>query len=1187
MSFVHLHVHTEYSLLDGACRIGELVKRAKELGQEAVAITDHGVMYGVVDFYEAAKKAGVKPIIGCEVYVAARSRFDKLTALDRDPRHLVLLCRNEEGYRNLSYLVSMGFVEGFYSKPRIDMELLEKYSGGLIALSACLSGEIPMRLLAGDYRGAKEFALKMREIMGEDNFYLELQDAGLSDQKRVNPDIIRIAKETGIGLVVTNDAHYLRREDAQMQDVLMCIQMGKTVDDPDRLRFETDQAYLKSEDEMAALFPEYPEAVENTVKIAQRCNLDFVFGKYHLPEFKYPQGREGEEYFRELCLKGFEMRYGAGSDEYKERLQFEMNMIKQMGFVDYFLIVSDFIRHAKSKGVPVGPGRGSAAGSMVSYVLEITDVDPMKYSLYFERFLNPQRVSMPDIDIDFCQRRREEVIEYVKNKYGADHVAQIITFGTMKANAAVRAAGRALSFPYAEADAIAKMIPRELGITLTDAIKKSPPLRKAMEDDPRVKRLIDTALSVEGMPKDTSTHAAGLVITRTPVYDYAPLALSKKDDSIATQYTMTTVEHLGLLKMDFLGLRNLTIIDDTIRQIHKTQPDFDLKKIPDDDPETFAMITRGETVGVFQMESEGMVNVCQGIKPDSIEDITAILALYRPGPIKGGMIPLFTQRKHDPKSVTYKHPMLRDILQPTYGCIVYQEQVIEIFRRLGGYSLGQADMMRRAISKKKQEDIVKERRNFVHGDPERGIPGAVKNGVPEKVANDIYDEILGFADYAFNKSHSVSYAIITYQTAYLKRHYPHAYMAALLSSVLDNSVKVTEYINECRRIGINVLPPDINRSVADFSVEGGNIRFGLVAVKNIGRGVIDEVVAQRETGGPYLDLMDFLGRMSSSDMNKRCVESLIKCGAMDCFGVFRSRLLGVYEQAMDMLDQEERRNVAGQLDMFGSGEAEPMRLRYPQVDELGKRDKMAMEREVTGLYLSGHPMDDYRELATRAGAVAIGKINEDFLAEEGPAQFRDNQRICVAGVVGEVKMKTTKNNTMMAYAGLEDDTAGMELIVFSDTLQRDGALIAPGTAVLAAGRISARDDREPQLVVEKVLPLDGAEDLLQSDMYQQLRRSYTAAAPYSPDRPARRNESAPAPAPAQQDAARTLYLRVSDENHPAYHKLRPLFSMFPGTSKVVIYHQASGRRLGTTCLLHSALTAELRELFGDDNVLVK
>ena len=948
MSFVHLHVHTEYSLLDGACRIDGMMDRVKEMGQTAVAITDHGVMYGCIDFYKAAKAAGVKPIIGCEVYVARRSMADRIHGIDNDPYHLVLLCKDRKGYENLCMLVSEAFLNGFYGKPRVDLDLLEKYHEGLIALSACLGGAIPQHLLNEEYQAAKAYALKLSGIFGADNFYLELQDHGIDAQRPVNQGLQRLARETGLPLVVTNDAHYLRREDARMQDVLLCIQTGKTVDDENRMKFETEEFYLKSEEELRALFPGCDEAFENTAKIAQRCNLEFTFHEYHLPAFPVPEGYSNEAYFRELCFNGFRERYPDAPKEYAERLEYEIGVISSMGYVNYYLIVWDFIRYAKEQGIPVGPGRGSGAGSIAAYCLHITEVDPMKYALIFERFLNPERVSMPDFDTDFCQERRGEVIEYVMRKYGADHVAQIATFGTMAARGAIRDVGRALNFTYAETDVVAKLVPGTPHITLKEALEVSPKLKEMYEGDQRVRTLIDTARSLEGMPRNTSTHAAGVVITANPVYTYVPL--SRNDDTVVTQYTMTTIEELGLLKMDFLGLRNLTVIDDAEKEIRKLIPDFSVSKAPDDDPETFAMLAEGKTQGVFQLESAGMTGVCVNMKASSIEDITAIVALYRPGPMDS--IPRFIANKLDARKVTYKTPMLEPILKVTYGCIVYQEQVIEIFRSLGGYTMGQADNIRRAISKKKMKVIEAERKVFVYGDPEQNIPGAIAKGVPETVAQSIYDEIVDFANYAFNKAHAVCYAIVAYQTAYLKCHYPRQYMAALMTSVLDSAEKISGYIAECKELGIPVLPPDINHSEDHFSVEEGGIRFGLGAVKNIGRGLIRTVAANRREGGPFRSLHDFLERMGEGELNKRAVENLIKCGAMDCFGNHRSELLAVYEKMMDSVSSTRKRNLEGQMGMFDmldegdSAAAVPI----PKMAEFSKQERMTMEKETTGIY---------------------------------------------------------------------------------------------------------------------------------------------------------------------------------------------------------------------------------------------
>ena len=1159
MGFVHLHLHTEYSLLDGACRIRDLMARVKEVGQEAVAITDHGVMYGVIDFYRAAKAAGIKPIIGCEVYVAPRTRFDKVHALDREAYHLILLCKDETGYRNLSYMVSRGFVEGFYNRPRVDMDLLREHHEGLICLSACLAGRVAQNLHHDDYAAAKQAALEYAEIFGEGNFYLELQDQSLPEERKVNDGLRRIARETGLPMVVTNDAHYLRREDAKMQDVLMCVQMGKTVDDPDRMRFGSEEYYVKSEDEMRALFPDLQEAYDNTVRIAERCNVEFTFGKYHLPEFKLPEGVTSLSYLTELCNQGFDELYGEEHPEYRKQLEYEIDMIDKMGFTDYFLIVWDFVRFAKSAGIPVGPGRGSAAGSMVTYTLHITEIDPMKYGLFFERFLNPERVTMPDIDMDFGDTRRGEVVDYVRQKYGEDHVAQIVTFGTMAARGAIRDVGRALSFTYAETDVVAKLVPSTPHMTLDEALRISPQLKEMYSGDERVKNLIDTARAIEGMPRNTSTHAAGVVITRLPVYDYVPLATN--DDTIVTQFTMTTLEELGLLKMDFLGLRNITVIDDAIRQIRLREPDFSMARVTDNDPKVMEMLTQGRTSGVFQMESAGMTSVCVGLKPQSIEDLSIIVAAYRPGPMES--IPRLIACKHNPQQVKYKHPMLEPILSVTYGCILYQEQVIEIFRKLGGYSLGQADMVRRAMSKKKVKDIEKERGAFIHGDPARGISGCEANGIAVDVAESIYNEMYDFANYAFNKAHSVCYAVIAYQTAWFKCYYPREYMAALMTSVLDSAVKISEYISECKSIGIAVLPPDLNESNDNFTVVEGGIRFGLAAVKNIGRGFIQKVMQQRETGGKFTDLEDFCRRMYGTDLNKRAVENLIKCGACDCFGLKRSQLLQIYDAVLDTVAANSRKNVEGQIDLFGGffdgGEAAAATpsVQVPELPELSRAERMAMEKETTGLYLSGHPMDDYRALLRGRNIAPIGEIMESFANHTD--EYFDEQVVSIAGIVQTVRMKTTKNNSMMAYVTLEDDTGSMELLVFSSTLGQYGSALHENAAVIANGRISVRDDKDPQMVLNRVVPLEQYAD---SDVAPAL------------------NADVP-------PARRTLYLKAASQQAAGVHKLVPILHMFPGRTRTVIYFADTGVRLGGSCDPQEIMLAELRELLGENNVVLK
>ena len=1150
MSFVHLHVHTEYSLLDGACRIGSMMERVKELGQSAIAITDHGVMYGCIDFYKAAKAAGVKPIIGCEVYVSRRGMEDRVHGIDNDPYHLVLLCENRKGYENLCLLVSEAFTRGFYGKPRVDLALLRKHHEGLIALSACLAGAIPQYLMLEDYEAARDYALTMADIFGEGNFYLELQDHGIDEQRPVNQGVLRIARETGLPLVVTNDAHYLRKEDAAMQDVLLCVQTGKTVDDENRMKFQTEEFYLKSEEDLRQLFPNVPEAFENTVKIADRCNLEFVFNEYHLPSFPVPEGYTNEEYFRKLCYDGFRERYENPPKEYVDRLEYEISVISRMGYVNYYLIVWDFIRYAKENGIPVGPGRGSGAASIVAYCMHITEVDPMQYALIFERFLNPERVSMPDFNTDFCQERRGEVIDYVVQKYGKDHVAQIATFGTMAARGAIRDVGRALNFTYAETDVVAKLVPNTLHITLKEALEVSPKLKEMYDGDERVKRLIDTAQALEGMPRNTSTHAAGVVITADPVCTYVPL--SRNDDTIVTQYTMTTIEELGLLKMDFLGLRNLTVIQDAENQIRKHTPDFSMAKIRDDDPETFNMLAEGKTQGVFQLESQCMTGVCVGMKAGSIEDITAIVALYRPGPMDS--IPKFIENKLNHKKVTYKCPQLEPILKVTYGCIVYQEQVIEIFRSLGGYTMGQADNIRRAISKKKMKIIEEERKVFVYGDPAKNIPGCVANGISEAVAQSLYDEIVAFANYAFNKAHAVCYAVVSYQTAYLKCHYPREYMAALMTSVLDSAAKISGYISECKDMGIPVLPPDVNHSEDHFTVEGDAIRFGLGAVKNVGRGLIRSMAAKRAEGGPFKSLEDFLQRMGD-ELNKRAVENFIKCGAMDCFGNHRSELLAVYDTMMDSIATSRKKNLEGQMGLFALLEDdEPAAsIPIPKLQEMKRADLMAMEKETTGIYITGHPMDDYRAYLRNTHVMPIGRLME----EDCPV--KDEQIVSVAGIVQSVKMKTTRNNSMMAYVTVEDDTAAIEMLAFSNVLTQFGSYLKENMPVVITGRLSVRDDKDPQIVINRARPI--------SDYAEQ------------------------PPQPAQEQPKRELtgklYLKLPSEDSLEYNKTRAILSMFPGDNQVVLYFADTAVRRGTRCGIRENMLRELENLLGSGNVVLK
>lgn len=1169
-NFAHLHVHTEYSLLDGACRIEKLMDRVAELGQTAVAMTDHGVMYGAIDFYRAAKARGIHPVIGCEVYVTPGSRFERGYAQGQWHRHLILLCENMEGYRNLIHMVSLSFSEGFYVRPRVDLDLLRKHSKGLICLSACLAGSIPQALMNGDYEGAKRQALEFREIFGENNFFLEIQDHGIEAQKEVNMGLYRLSDETGIPLVATNDAHYLTREDARIQDVLMAIQMGKTVDDPTRMKFETSEFYIKSEEEMFALFPTHPDAIARTVEIANRCQVEFEFGKYHLPQFDVPDGYTAREYLDKLCLEGLHERYPDDDGTVRERLDYEINMIDKMGFVDYFLIVSDFIHYAKRNGIPVGPGRGSAAGSIVSYCLGITDLDPIKYSLYFERFLNPERVSMPDIDVDFCYVRRPEVIEYVTRKYGADHVAQIVTFGTMAARAAIRDVGRALSIPYNEADAVAKQVPMELHITIDRALTINPELKKMYDSNPTVKNLIDTARALEGMPRHASTHAAGVVITKDPVDTYVPLA--RNDEQMVTQFTMTTLEELGLLKMDFLGLRNLTVIADAEKMIRRHTPDFSIEKVSDHDAATFQMLGQGRTMGVFQLESAGITNVVTGLRPQSIEDITAVVALYRPGPMQS--IPRYIECRHHPEKVRYKHPLLEPILSVTYGCMVYQEQVMEAFRKLAGYSLGKADMVRRAMSKKKFKELEKERVSFIYGNPDEGIDGAIARGVPEQTAAEIFDEIMDFANYAFNKAHAVCYAVVSYRTAYLKCHYPREYLAALLTSVLDVPSKISEYIAEAKEMGIRVLPPDVNSSEDGFSVSGEDIRFGLAAIKNVGRAFMRQLVEERQANGPYTSLMDFCERLYDKDLNRRALESMIQAGAFDSMGFHRSQMLAVYERVVDAVANERRKNVEGQLDLFGMGveSVQDEEIAMPNLPEMGKKELLALEKQTTGLYLSGHPMDAYESLAKRANAAKIRAIADDLMPDAEQPKYKDGMYVNLACVVSAVKLKSTKSGSMMAYATVEDMTGMMELVVFPNALQQFGMYLKEDEAVLINGRIDAREDEAPKLIVQSAAPL--SEESVSALESKELAKKPTLTGQQ-----------------ALAKAGQRLYLRLPELSGEQFEQVKRFLAKQPGEIPVVLCLTSGGKpRLAPRslwCAGNLQLMQNLRFLLGNENVILK
>lgn len=1078
--FTHLHVHTEYSLLDGFSRVKTLVKRAKEKGMTAVAITDHGCMFGAIDFYKAAKAEGIKPIIGCEVYTAPRKLTDKDPNYDKHQGHLVLLAKDMTGYKNLIKIVSKSYVDGFYYKPRTDMDELKKHSQGLIALSACLAGDVPRAIMNGNYDKARKLAMEYRDIFGNGNYYLEIQDHGLPEQKQVNTEVVRLSRELNIPLVATNDVHYVDKDDAKIQDILMCLQMQKTIDDENRMKFPSDEFYLKSREEMEQLFPELEEALDNTNEIAERCNVEFEFHKYHLPRYDVPEGYTTNGYFRELCQKGLVERYGEDCpEEYKERLEYELNTIENMGYVEYFLIVWDFINFAKQNNIMVGPGRGSAAGSIVAYTLKITDIDPMKYSLLFERFLNPERVSMPDIDIDFCYERREEVIDYVKRKYGEDHVAQIITFGTMGAKIAIRDVARVLNVSYNKADQIAKEIPFELGMTIDKAMDSNPTLVDLYESDAEAREVIDISKRLEGTLRHASTHAAGVVIARNPVDEYVPLY--KHQDSITTQFTMTTLEELGLLKMDFLGLRTLTVIRDALdlielnRDIKGYTEHIDFSKMEYDDDEVFETLSQGNTLGVFQLESSGMRNFMKQLKPNSFEDIVAGISLFRPGPMDS--IPTYIENKNNPENVTYINDKLRPILEVTYGCLVYQEQVMQVVRDLAGYSYGRSDLVRRAMSKKKMDVMEEERQYFIHGkfDDEGNIeiPGCIRNGISEEDANKIFDDMIDFARYAFNKSHAAAYGVLAYETAYLKVHYPVEFMAALMTSIMGNSDKVVEYIRECNVIGIPVNPPDINKSFAKFSVEGDSIRFGLAAVKNVGVNVIENIVKEREENGEFKDFVDFAKRLDSKDTNKRMIESLIKCGAFDQISENRATLMAGYESVLESISMDRKKNVQGQISLFDAfsaqvEEAPEMQLstKLPVLREFSEKEKLNMEKEVLGMYLSGHPLSEYKSELDRKTSINMKKINELKEDEKTYMKLHDRE-VIMGGMVIAKRIMTTKRNEIMAFITLEDLYGAIEVVVFPQTLKKFNILLNDDSIILIKGAISIDGD-EAKLIARDI-----------------------------------------------------------------------------------------------------------------------
>ena len=1172
MAFTHLHVHSEYSLLDGACRIDRLVSAAKNLGQNSLAITDHGVMYGVIDFYRSCKKQGIKPILGCEVYVAPRTRFDKSFDFDKEYYHLVLLCENNIGYQNLIKLVSKGFVDGFYNKPRVDMELLEKYHEGLICLSACLAGEVPKALMNRDYNTALSVAKKYQKIFGKENYFIELQSHGIHEQDVTNPQLVKIANEIGAPLVVTNDCHYIEKKDSKTHSILLCIQTNHTVDDEDKMEFQTEEFYLKSEDEMRSLFPDLSEAFDNTQIIADRCNVEIEFGVRKLPDYKVPDNEDHFEYFKRLCVDGLYKHYGANpSQSLFDRLNYELSVIKSMGFVDYFLIVADFVNYAKSQDIPVGPGRGSGAGSLCAYCIGITGIDPIKYNLIFERFLNPERVSMPDFDIDFCKERRGEVIDYVIRKYGADHVAQIVAFGTMAARGSVRDVGRALNMPYAQVDSVAKLIPTDLNMTIEKALKISKELKNNYDTDSDVHNLIDVAMSIEGMPRHITIHAAGVVITDKPVSAYVPL--SKSDDAIVTQFTMTTLEELGLLKMDFLGLRNLTVIHDAVEMIKEFEPDFDINKIPEDDKAVFNMMSSGNSDGVFQFESQGMKNVLTQLKPTSIEDLIAVISLYRPGPMDS--IPTYINNRHNPSQIKYEHPLLKDILNVTNGCIVYQEQVMQIFRTLAGYSLGRADIVRRAMSKKKHDVMEKEKQIFLYGLVDGNgnveVDGCLRRGVDEKTALSIFSQMESFASYAFNKSHAAAYANVAYQTAYLKCHYKKQYMAALLSSVLDNQNKMATYISECQRISVLVLPPHVNESESSFTVSNGNIRFGLTAIRNLGKNFINALVNERKLNGDFKSFYDFCKRMSGSGLNSRALESLIKCGALDNLSANRRQMLSAMKTVMEDLEFERRRNAGGQMSFFEMDEVKStVSVEIPPMQEFSLMELLYMEKEMAGMYLSGHPIDSYKDFANVVKADSIA----DILSGEDK-RYIDSSSVHLVCIVTKNKSQITKSNQMMAFVTVEDRYATAELIIFPKILSQCSSSLYVGAVVEVFGKLNFKEDEEPRIIVDKVTLLPPAENL--RDFVRTKKENTDQSATEQKEQVLSKNGK--------------LYLRLENLECQKYRKVKNLLELFPGQTQVVLYLTDSNKRLLAPKTLwvnlNDTLYSELCRVLGDSNVALK
>jgi len=1149
LQFTHLHVHTQYSLLDSSSKIKELILRTKELGMDSIAITDHGVMYGIIDFYKTAKENGIKPILGCEVYISSGSRFNKENSPDNFYYHLVLLAENEEGYKNLIKLVSYGFIEGFYYKPRIDIELLKKYHKGIIALSACLSGPISKNLLNSSYEKAKEFAVMYNNIFGDDNFYIEIQDHGMDVQKRINQQLIKISKETGIPLVCTNDAHYIMREDAQAHDILLCIQTNKTINDENRMRYEGSEFYLKSPEEMYSLFYYVKEAFENTNKIAQRCNVDFEFNKYKLPVFDVPENKTAFEYLKELCYSGLKLRYKNITPAIKHRLNYELDVINQMGFVDYFLIVWDFIKYARDNDIIVGPGRGSAAGSIVSYVLQITNIDPIQYNLIFERFLNPERVSMPDIDIDFCYERRQEVIDYVIRKYGADHVSQIITFGTMAAKNAIRDVGRVLAMPYNEVDKIAKMIPIDpkIKITISKSLEMNYQLKREYDTNEDIKYLIDMSMKLEGLPRHASTHAAGVVICDKPVIEYVPL--NSNDGVITTQFTMTTIEELGLLKMDFLGLRTLTVIQNAFKEMSRNNKNN--INISYDDSKVFGLISSGNTEGVFQLESSGMKQFMKELKPQNIEDIIAGIALYRPGPME--FIPQYIEVKNNPENIKYLHPSLEPILKPTYGCIIYQEQVMQIVRELAGYSLGRSDMVRRAMSKKKTDIMIQERKNFIYGCD--GVPGCIENGISEKIANKIFDDMVDFAKYAFNRSHAAAYAVVAYQTAWLKTYHPVEFMAALMTSVMDNTEKVAEYIETCKKMNIDVRPPDVNKGYSGFSVSNEEILFGLSAIKNVGKGNIEALVNEREKNGKYLSLSQFLERLNGK-LNTRCIESLIKAGAFDSLGGFRSQYMEVYKDIYDSISNNKKKNIEGQISLFNilkkDEKFDTDKDDLPDIPEYETNKKLSLEKEVLGIYVSDHPLSKYKETLNRFTSATSLDFNFQEINEFGVVQRKifDRQPVAIGGIISSVSIKYTKNNKTMAFITLEDLYGTIEVVIFPKVYLNFSSMLIEDEIIIVNGNASISEEQPPKVICQKITS------------YNQLN-----------------------------NLNRTLWLKIPKDSNLSIKNLIDVLSEDKGETPVKVFDEATNQRL---CINSKnrvnpsrELISKLKNILGEKCVVLK